>query len=198
MDLIATTTFVLITSLTPGPNNISSASMALSHGYRNTLPYLLGISTGFFILLTIASLLSTLILQHLSWIEVPISLLGGLYILWLAVHILKAQYDVETKPHPPLGFPSGLLLQFVNPKGLIYALALHTTFLRNLPKTIPWPLTSSLLLAFITFLSVSLWALGGSAIRTRMSNERARLALNITLAVLLASTALSLWIHALR
>ncbi|MDO9546143.1 MAG: hypothetical protein Q7J07_05270 [Pelolinea sp.] len=35
IDWLPALTFVLITALTPGPNNLSSASMGVLHGYRS-------------------------------------------------------------------------------------------------------------------------------------------------------------------
>ena len=40
--------FVIITTFTPGPNNISSASMGIMYGYKKTLDFLLGIAAGIF------------------------------------------------------------------------------------------------------------------------------------------------------
>ena len=39
-DLIPLISFVVVTTFTPGPNNISSASMGVLHGYRKTLNFL--------------------------------------------------------------------------------------------------------------------------------------------------------------
>lgn len=44
IDFFATASFVLITAFTPGPNNISSASMGVLFGYHRTLAYLAGIA----------------------------------------------------------------------------------------------------------------------------------------------------------
>ena len=40
-DLFALMSFVIITTFTPGPNNISSASQGVLFGYRKALPYLI-------------------------------------------------------------------------------------------------------------------------------------------------------------
>jgi cysteine/O-acetylserine efflux protein len=39
---------VLISTFTPGPSNISSASLAVLHGYKNTLIYQVGLALGVF------------------------------------------------------------------------------------------------------------------------------------------------------
>ncbi len=41
-EIIALISFVAVTTYTPGPNNISAASMGVLYGYKRTLPYMLG------------------------------------------------------------------------------------------------------------------------------------------------------------
>ena len=45
--LAASAAFVLVSSITPGPNNLMLASSGLAFGFRRTLPLLLGVQTGF-------------------------------------------------------------------------------------------------------------------------------------------------------
>ena len=58
LDMIPLISFVFVTTFTPGPNNISSASMGMRYGYRKTVAYLLGISSGFFVVMLACALLS--------------------------------------------------------------------------------------------------------------------------------------------
>ena len=44
IDFIPLVSFVMVTTFTPGPNNISSASMGVLYGYRDTVKYLAGLS----------------------------------------------------------------------------------------------------------------------------------------------------------
>ena len=46
VDMLPLISFVIVTTFTPGPNNISSAAMGIAFGYRRTLPYLFGITAG--------------------------------------------------------------------------------------------------------------------------------------------------------
>ena len=39
IDTIPLISFVIVTTFTPGPNNISSAAMGVAYGYRRTLTY---------------------------------------------------------------------------------------------------------------------------------------------------------------
>jgi len=49
--------FFLVTSITPGPNNIMLAASGMNFGYMRSLPHLLGIALGFGLLVAIIPLL---------------------------------------------------------------------------------------------------------------------------------------------
>lgn len=83
-DLIPLASFVLVTTFTPGPNNISSASMGILHGYRATLRYLSGISTGTFLVMLLCGWISSTLLQVFPAVKGVLRIVGALYILWLA------------------------------------------------------------------------------------------------------------------
>ena len=53
--MIPLISFVIVTTFTPGPNNISSAAMGVAYGYRRTIPYLFGIASGFFLVMLAAA-----------------------------------------------------------------------------------------------------------------------------------------------
>lgn len=184
--------FAIITTFTPGPNNITSASMGLNYGYGKTFRYLLGIFTGFFLLMLLCAFLSEFLLDLIPGIEGILSIVGSIYILWLAWHTLKADYSFNDDEKGRLHFRNGLLLQLFNPKVLIYGLTVYSSFLADLHMTSPLLPLSSFALAFTSFASVSLWTLFGTTIRRFMSNVFLRKSINVILALLLVLTALRL------
>jgi len=185
-------TYVLVTTYTPGPNNISSASMGVLYGYRRSLPYLAGIATGFFILLLLCAAVSGTLRQLIPGFETALRIVGALYILWLAYETLRATYAFETDDRHRAGFLKGAVLQMVNPKGVIYGLTLYATFLLGVTgKPVPI-LLSALFLAAVCFSAVSVWALFGTAIRQFLRRQRVRQAVNVVLALLLVYTAIEL------
>ena len=48
--------FALVSSLTPGPNNMMLLASGANFGFRRTLPHLLGVSLGFILLVWIVGL----------------------------------------------------------------------------------------------------------------------------------------------
>ena len=45
--------FTFVASVTPGPNNMMLASSGLTHGFRRTIPHMLGFALGFVLMVVI-------------------------------------------------------------------------------------------------------------------------------------------------
>lgn len=191
-NLVPFLSFVVITTFTPGPNNISSTSMGVLYGYKRTLNYLLGIATGFFAVMLLCGLVSATLIKALPTFERWLRVIGALYIFWLAVETLRESYNFSKDDQPLMGFVRGMLLQLLNVKMIIYGMTIYATFLAPLGKQPHYLVISALCLAGLAFISVSMWTLFGSAIRSYLRVPRIKLAVNICLALLLAYSAVEL------
>jgi cysteine/O-acetylserine efflux protein len=191
-SLLPVISYILISSFTPGPSNISSASLAILHGYRNTLRYQAGLAAGVFLLMLLSALLSTTILKLFPTLEPVMRYTGAIYILYLAFGILKASYTFTEKDSKPLGFLHGLMLQLLNPKLFIYAFTLFSAFLATMTRSISVLLLVVTFLAAVAFCASSTWALFGTAIKTQLHHPRLSKAVNIILSLSLVYTAISL------
>ena len=192
VEIIPMASFVLLTTFSPGPNNISSASMGVLYGYRQTRPYLLGIATGFFVIMAACALSASFLL---TWAPASAEVLkwaGSLYILWLALGMLKAGYGISGGEGEPRAFAKGMLLQLVNPKAMIYGLTLYSTFLAPLAHRPGYLLGLGLVFALTAFTAVSLWALCGAAISARVERPVVRRSVNSLLSLMLVYTAADL------
>lgn len=192
INLGAFITFVLVTTFTPGPNNITSSSMGVLYGYRKSLNYIAGIVTGFFGIMFLAGIISQTLYAIFPSLESVMRLIGAGYILWLAYKTLKSSYNFGEDKSAVLGFLNGVLLQALNPKAWIYGLTLYTTFLASITNNIVFLLISALFLACVAFCATSTWALSGAAIKHYLKNPNIQKGINITLAVLLIYTAVDL------
>ena len=122
--------FILVTTFTPGPNNISSALMGLNFSYGKTLPYLFGIISGAASITFTCGLLSGSILEAIPSLDRGLRWFGAAYILWLAWMTLKTSWKLDRADSPPKlpGFKEGVFLQLLNPKLFVFAVSL---FLRH-------------------------------------------------------------------
>jgi cysteine/O-acetylserine efflux protein len=154
--------YVLVTTFTPGPNNILSMSNGLKHGYQRTLKFLCGVFSGFLIVMLLCGLLNVFLVRLLPQIEHWMKLAGALYMLYLAFHIVFSK-PVENDPakNNLNTFLAGFSLQFLNLKVLLYGVTVFSTFI---VQSFQNPLQVSLfapLLAGTAFIATSCWAIGG-------------------------------------
>lgn len=190
---IAFLSFVTIITFTPGPNNISCASMGLLYGYKKTLKYILGIISGFFLLMLLCGFFSQAVLKLVPSGEKFLRLAGGIYIAWLAVSIFKSQYDFETKDiNSNYAFVKGLFLQIVNVKAIVFGITAYSTFLLLIATKYYHIFFASLFLTLITFAAVSVWTLFGTLIKKYVGSKKVKLIINTVLSLFLLYTALEL------
>ena len=192
IGLLPVISYIVISSFTPGPSNISSASLAVLYGYKNTLRYQAGLAAGVFLLMFLSGLLSTTLTRNFPALEPIMRYAGALYILYLAFGILKASYTFPETESRPLGFLHGFTLQLLNPKLFVYAFTLFSAFLATMTQDIAVLLGVVTSLAAVAFCAASTWALFGTAIKTHLHNPRLKAIVNFILSLSLIYTAISL------
>ena len=82
--------FAFVTSVTPGPNNMMLLASGVNFGVRATLPHLLGISCGHFIMLMAVGLGLGELFIRVPVIYQVMQVLGMAYMLYLAWGIVKS------------------------------------------------------------------------------------------------------------
>lgn len=186
--LIGVAVFALVASITPGPNNLLLATSGLAFGFRRTMPLLLGIETGFLLLLLGVAAGLGAAFERLPWLHVLLKAAGVGYLLYLAWTLWRSSSAGGTALARPLGFLRGAAFQVVNPKGWMMTIGAVSAY--TLGGDRYWPSVGVVLAAFVVlgFPSIVLWALFGSAFRTRLADPvQARRAGRI-MAVLTASS----------
>jgi cysteine/O-acetylserine efflux protein len=191
-SLFSLISYILISSFTPGPSNISSASLAVLHGYKNTLKYQAGLALGVFLLMLLSGWLSSSLLHIFPALEPILRYIGAAYILYLAFGILKASYTFTEKDAKPLGFVHGLMLQILNPKLTVYAFTLFSAFLASITRSFIPLAFICVLLALTSFCATSMWALCGTSIKDYLHSPRLKTTVNILLSLSLVYSAIAL------
>jgi len=192
IDFAPLITFVIITTFTPGPNNISSASMGLLYGYKKSVGFLAGIMAGFFSIMLLCAFVSSAILNFMPAIEPFLRMVGATYILWLAVGAARTSYIFTRGNTSSLGFKNGFFLQTFNPKVIIYGLTLYSSFLSSAADNQVALTVFAALFALTAFCATSTWALGGAAIKKHLREPNLRLVVNAVLVLLLVYAAIDL------
>ncbi|MBN1776999.1 MAG: LysE family transporter [Clostridiales bacterium] len=191
MNWLSFLPYALITTFTPGPNNIMSLSIATQYGVKRTLPFCLGAWTGFSIVIQLCALLSAALHAVLPSVKTPMLFVGAAYLLYLAWKTWKSGAVEETKPASS-GFMTGFLIQFVNPKVIIYGLvSMETYILPHYHGQYLAVLGFGFLLPTLGFASLLSWAAFGSLFKLLFSKYRKTV--NAILSLLLVYCAVSLF-----
>jgi threonine/homoserine/homoserine lactone efflux protein len=199
MDLqtAAFTTYVIVTTFTPGPNNLSATAAGSAIGYQRSLSFLLGIAAGFFLTMLVAGLFNAAIQGAFAPVIPWLKWLGFAYMLFLAVSLFLhgkpdgggSQASAKLRAGG-FSFASGLLLQLINVKVILYGITIFGMFPAILLGSWQKAALSSLGLALVGFASINLWCITGTAISRLLGNGRKMLAFNLVLAALLAWSAI--------
>ncbi|MEI6876149.1 MAG: LysE family transporter, partial [Spirochaetota bacterium] len=173
-------TYVIVTTFTPGPNNVAAAAAGIKIGYRKSLSFLLGIVAGFCLVMLLSGYFNYALHSRYATIAFYIKWIGFFYMLWLCLSLFlhpakdgKAEAGkVETGTYTPI---AGLLLQLVNPKVILYGITLYGMFSSALLSTFWTVLASAAALSVVGFISVTTWCLAGSALTLWLGNRRNQL-----------------------
>ncbi|MBA7497573.1 Cysteine/O-acetylserine efflux protein [subsurface metagenome] len=185
--------FALITTFTPGPNNLSCASMSINFGIKKTMNYIYGIVTGFFLLLLLCGFFSKLLFTALPSFEPIMRWIGAAYILYLAYGTFRVSFSLQEKSDQYLwGFYKGVLLQFINPKGIIYGLTLYSVFLNPLIGNPFYIILFSLGFALVGLCALLTWVSFGAIINQYLHHVKLRITINSILSLLLVYTAVKI------
>lgn len=191
-SLVALLSYVFISTFTPGPSNISTASLAVLHGYRNTLKYQAGLAMGVFLLMFLSGWFSTSMLNLFPMLEPILRYVGAAYILYLALGILKASYTFTENGPKAMHFTHGLMLNVFNPKLVVYSFTLFSAFLAPITTDAMLLTVACLLLALVSLCATSVWAAFGTVIQVFLGNPRLKFPVNLLLSLLLVYTAAAL------
>ncbi len=180
--------YAFVSSFTPGPNNIMALVFANTYGFQRTIRFCLGVGTGFFILLLFSSFFNVLLHNFIPKIETFMTIVGSTYLLYLAFIILKSTGSKEDSSGGKYNsFIAGTLLQFINPKGVLYAITVIGTFILPYYSTYTSLFFYSILLAIIGFLGTVSWSIFGSLFKKLLT--RYEMQFNIVMALLLVYSA---------
>lgn len=164
-------------SLTPGMCMTLAFTVGLSQGYRHTLWMMWGELAG------VATVVVTCVVL-LAWIQsLPkayftlLALIGGTYLLWVSYRLWTAPARFEQGEGRPRVTPAALLIlgyttAVMNPKGWGFMIALLPGFMSS-DTAVPQQLMVFLgVILPSEFLSMSLYASGGSGLRRLLSSEK--------------------------
>lgn len=161
-NLIPFLSYVFVVTFTPGPNNIMAMVNANNFGYKRTMQFLLGIFSGFIIIMLLCSYFNLFLCNIMPKVQIFMSILGALFMLYLALKIMISSSSAQQKKNENLNsFSTGIAMQFVNIKVILYGITVISNFIIPYYKSNIALLLFSVFLAFVALISTSCWALFG-------------------------------------
>lgn len=193
MPLLSFLLYIFVTSFTPGPNNIMAMLFANKYGLKKTMKFCLGVGAGFLIVMLLCSYFNLLLKNFIPKIEFYMRILGAIYMMYLAIKIISSKNnDKNNDKDKNSSFFMGMLLQFINPKGILYGITAIATFILPYHDSNFSLIMYSLFLAFVGFVSTFCWSLFGSVFQKFLSKYRSQF--NVIMALLLVYSTVSILI----
>lgn len=201
VNLGAFLSYVFVVSFTPGPNNIMSMASSSKFGYKKTLQFILGVCTGFFVLMILCSYFNLFLFNIMPKVKIFMGILGAGYMIFLAIKIMKSKEEIDTKNDESKknklnssrsdinSFFTGMAMQFVNPKAILYGITVISNFIIPYYKSSISFILFSFFFSVVGFMSTSSWALFGFLFNKFLSKYKSQF--NIIMGLLLIYSALS-------
>jgi cysteine/O-acetylserine efflux protein len=169
-NVFAFLSYVTMTTFTPGPNNIMSMSNASRYGFKRSMRFTAGVCAGFFLIVGIAIAFTVVLYRLIPAMKPVMSVIGAAYILWLAWKTVTSSPHDENAAGQST-FLSGMLLQFLNPKAILYGITAASTFIVPYYQAVPVLMGFAAALALVSLVATSCWALFGSVFERFMAEN---------------------------
>ena len=181
--------FALVTSTTPGPNNLMLTYSGLAFGFRRTLPAFVGVYVGCCVLFVFCALGVSTLVASTPMARPALGYLGGGYLAFMGYRMLGSRWTGSASAQP-VRWSSAALMQLVNPK-LWWMCAF--TLARFAPADAP---LGTLTVVAVTFMlctvpSLMAYALLGSMVTRFARSEPVRRTVNLVLAGATLATAVA-------
>ncbi len=184
-QLFSLVLFSLVASLSPGPNNIMTSYTAFNFGIKKTIPTMLGVIIGWTLLVILLQIGSVIVFQRFEIIQKTITLLGSIYLLYMAYKLSFSFQDSQNINSQPVTFLNTFFFQFVNPKAIIIALTAISIFIDPQVDFLIDSITLTIIFFLMAVGSQAAWCLMGKYLRKFATSELFIRNFNYTMSFLL-------------
>ena len=203
--------FMLVNSITPGPNNLMLLHGGIKRGFWGCRFHMLGITTGVTIMLWLSYWgMAALIVNHPS-LMLTIKILGTLYLLWLTYQMARSDFSAIVNEalnreklaesaakqrfgELPLSFWQAVLFQWLNPKAWTMTMVAPSLAMMHNGRLWldNWPLL--MMCAFISIGSIGWWAAGGHWLRKLVHLPRVMRVIHAVIILMTLYCAVAMWL----
>ena len=186
-ELFSLILFCLVASCTPGPNNILASYSGFNFGIKKTLPLMSGVAFGYTLMLTFVNFGLIVIFKNYPIIQQIIKVIGSIFLIYLAYKISFTTSNLNILQKNPVKFFDTFLFQFINPKAIIVATIMVSTFVdsnNNYIRESFWVIGVNFIFAWF---SITFWTLLGKFLRKFATNDKFIKIFNYVMSFLLIS-----------
>lgn len=190
INLGAFFSYIFLSAYTPGPNNIMAMANAGKNGFKKGMKFCVGVLFGFLSIMICSAMFCSVLYRFIPKIEPVMVCIGAAYILWLALTIFRDKAHQEKKgSFETNSVLSGIILQFINVKVILYGITAFSTFILPYYQSIPMLILFVLLLSLVGFSGTVCWALFGAVFERFFSAHRK--VMNVVMALMLVYCAIT-------
>lgn len=180
--------YMLVSSITPGPNNLTMLFLGARYGFKGTLKFMTGSMLTFLVKGTICGLLNLALADIMPRAVVYLKWVGAAYMVYLGITMALSGFKAEKESgaeetggeHKASGtlaptestYRSGILLQLLNMKSWIAAISIFAVYVIPIDKSVGAILAATFVDFLMLTASSSIWGLFGSAIRNFVEKYR--------------------------
>jgi threonine/homoserine/homoserine lactone efflux protein len=189
-SLLAMLGYVVVSTMTPGPNNFMVLASGANWGLTRSLPHICGIAVGFPVMIMAVGFGLELVFERYPLIELALRYVAFAYLLWIAWKIVRSSGGAhgEGRVAQPLTVLQAAAFQWVNPKAWALVLGGVAIFAGSFDSRLVSVILLAILFGLVCLPNGVIWALFGGAIGRFLSNERKRRIFNVVMAVLLVAS----------
>jgi len=184
-EIVSIALFWFVAAYTPGPNNVVASYSGFNFGIMKTIPHILGVTLGFTSLVLFLTIGLINVFKLFPIIQVIMKYLGTLFLIYLAYKIASSSASDETKKENPVKFIETFLFQYLNPKGVMVAIIVVSTYVELGENYFNHAIQVVFLAFLFSSTSITLWTFIGKFLRKFATNEKFIKYFNYAMSVLL-------------
>ena len=193
-EILSISLFWFVTAYTPGPNNVVASYSGFNFGITKTIPHILGVTFGFTSLVLFLSIGLINVFKLFPIIQIVMRYLGTLFLIYLSYKIAFSGTSNETKKENPVKFIETFLFQYLNPKGVMVAIIVVSTYVELGENYLSYATQVILLASIFSGTSITLWTFIGKFLRKFATNEKFIKYFNYVMSVLLLLSIITFYI----
>jgi threonine/homoserine/homoserine lactone efflux protein len=186
--------FALVTSITPGPNNLMLMASGVNFGLRRTVPHMFGIALGLAAMIVLVGMGATRVMAAVPLLDMALRIGCLVFIGWMAWKLLQADCPERTPTKTsPMTFLQAAGFQWINPKAWAMALTAIAAFAPD--RTLVGVGLVAIVFGAVCLPSIAIWAATGKRLGSLLNDVRRRRLFNGATAILLVISTVPMVAH---